>query len=234
MAAITGGGPKELLRLGHQTVLERVIEEAIDADADGVIVVSSPQKPQIEAAVRSWCEGRFREANLRVAYQAAPHGLADAVLAAGVTEEDALILLGDCVFAGESPATRMSHLLYRGIDGCIAVETVPDEEVQRYGICEVDGMGSIRRIVEKPRPEEIASRWAVAARFGFGVKWMARLAEVYDEERRDNPTGEISLSVLLQRLIPEGMDLKAVALQPGQERVDCGTPEEYAVARTKF
>jgi hypothetical protein len=42
---------------------------------------------------------------------------------------------------------------------------------------------------------------------------------------------EISLAALLQRGIAEGFEIKAVALQPDQSRVDCGTPEEYAEAR---
>jgi dTDP-glucose pyrophosphorylase len=231
MAALTGGEPKELLPLGRQSVLERVIDEAVRAGADETVVVSSARKPGIEKAINEWSQGRFREAKVRVVNQSTPRGLADALMSAPDIEDEVLILLGDCVFEGSSPAERMATLLYRGGDGCVAVETVSDDEVSRYGICEIDEMGAIRRIVEKPRPEDIASRWAVAARYAFSSPLFSRLREWFDEASRDCPESEITLTALVQTAIENGFDIKAVALQPDQARVDCGTPEEYAAAR---
>lgn len=226
MAALTGGMPKELVTLGRRTVLERVIDEAMHADVDEIVIVSSPAKPAIQTAVEEWSAGKFREARLRVAFQSEPRGLADAVFAADV-EDDVLVLLGDCVFNGGSPVERMSNLVYRGIDGCIAVENVPDADVSRYGICEVNDMGSISRIIEKPNPTETDSRWAVAARYAFSARVLARMAEIAQEI-----TGpDLPLTPLITQAIAEGADLKAVALQPGMDRVDCGTPEEYQAAR---
>lgn len=226
MAALTGGTPKELVTLGRRTVLERVVDEAMHAEVDEIVVVSSPAKPAIEEAVNEWSKGRFRDARLRVAYQSEARGLADAVFSADV-EDDVLVLLGDCVFNGGSPVERMSNLVYRGIDGCIAVESVSDADVSRYGICEVNEMGSISRILEKPKPNETQSRWAVAARFAFSARILARIAEL-----AQGITGpDLPLTPLIAQAIAEGADLKAVALQPGMERVDCGTPEEYQAAR---
>ncbi|AIE87995.1 sugar phosphate nucleotidyltransferase [Fimbriimonas ginsengisoli] len=227
MAAVTGGAPKELLPLGRRAVLRRIVDEAIAAGADEVVVVSSPKKPQIEAALADW-QSEI-QIPLRVAYQQSPRGLGDAIFCAE-PEGDTLILLGDCVYDGGSPSDRMATLVYRGIDGCIAVETVPDEEVSRYGICQVDEMGGIRDILEKPQPHETTSRWAVAARYAFTGPVMDHLGEIFSQISAARPVGEISLTDLLRPAIQSGVDLKAVALQPGQARVDCGTPEEYAQA----
>lgn len=228
MAAITGGAPKELLRLGSRTVLERIVEEAREADVDEIVIVSSPQKPEIEAAVEDWRQGRFRRANLRVIYQTEPRGWADAVFLANA-QTDVLVMLGDCVYRGGSPVSRMANLVYRGIDGCIAVEEVPAEEVHRYGICEINGMGGIDRIVEKPKLEETTSRWAGAARYAFTHRLLAHLEELYQVRA----SHDLPLTPLMNEAISNGFEFKAVALQPDQERVDCGTPEEYADALTR-
>lgn len=231
MAPLTQGRPKELLSLGRRSILERVIDEGIRAGADETIVVSSARKPEIEAAITEWNRGPFREARVRVVEQAEMRGLGDAVLGTCDVSDEVLVLLGDCVYFGESPAERMASLVYRGVDGCIAVESVSDDEVSRYGICEVDEMGTIRGILEKPQPDETSSRWAVAARYAFGAPAFAAMRHWFPCERERRSSGEISLTAGIQHAIREGFELKAVALHGTQERLDCGTPEEYLQTR---
>ena len=222
MASVTGGKSKELLKLGRRTVLERVIDEAREAGADSVVVVSSDEKPELTAASEAL--------GARVAIQKRPLGLGDAIACAEVADE-AIVLYGDCVFWGGSPVTRMAALLARGIDGCIAVERVSDEDTWKYGIVEVDeNTGGIQALIEKPGPERTSSRWAIAARFGFGVQLMAFLQE--ERARHIVSEGqELSMTPIFSAAVRAGFDLKAVPLQPEQKRVDCGSPEEYAEAR---
>jgi UTP-glucose-1-phosphate uridylyltransferase len=220
MQSITGGAPKELLPLGRQTVLARVVAEARQAGADDIVIVNSPQKGEIDIAAA--------EMGCRVVYQPAMRGLGHAI-AMVEAESDALVLLGDCVFAGGSPLGRMSNLISMGIDGVIAVETVQDDEVSRYGILEIDGMGTVERILEKPKASETSSRYAVAARYAFSGRFLAYLNAYVSENGERND--EINLTEAIVGAIERGFEFKAVALQPGQQRVDCGTPEEYAEAR---
>jgi len=226
MASVTGGGAKELLPLGRKVVLERIIDEAIYAGVDEVIVVSSPAKPEIEEAVNEWSKGRLREARIRVVYQTEPRGWADAVFLPRV-ESDILVMLGDCVYRGDSPCERMVNLISRGIDGCIAVEEVPESEVNKYGICEVNDFGNIGRIIEKPAPGVTSSRWASAARYAFSAPLVMHMEQLY----MDMAAPDLPLPPVMAAAIANGFTLKAVALQPDQERVDCGTPEEYSDAR---
>ncbi|MGV3617529.1 MAG: sugar phosphate nucleotidyltransferase [Fimbriimonas sp.] len=221
MAAVTHGKPKELLRLGDQTILARVVDEARTAGADAVVIVNAKDKPGIDEAAAGL--------DATVVYQDEMRGLGHAI-AIVPTEDDALILLGDCVFAGTSPATRMANILAMGLDGVIAVETVPDEEVHRYGIVDIDAMGTIKSLLEKPRAEEVESRYAVAGRYAFSPRFLAFLRD-YVEAHLPHRTGEIGVTEIISAAIAAGMEFKAVALQPGQQRVDCGTPEEYAQAR---
>jgi len=225
MASITGGKPKELLPLGRKTVLERIIDEALHAGVDEVIVISSPAKPEIETAIGEWSKKQFREARLRVVYQTEPRGWADAVFLPRV-EDEVLVMLGDCVYRGSSPCERMVNLIARGIEGCIAVEEVPESEVNKYGICEVNDFGNIGRILEKPSPSETTSRWASAARYAFSAPLLMHMETLY----MDMQAADLPLPPVMAAALRNGFNMKAVALQPDQERVDCGTPEEYSVA----
>jgi UTP-glucose-1-phosphate uridylyltransferase len=222
MASVTGGAPKELLRLGRRTVLERVIDEARETGARRIVVVGSSAKPVLtEAAIAASCE---------VVLQERPLGLAHAIASARI-EDEALVLYGDCAYHGGSPSARMAELISRSIDGCIAVEAVGDEDTRRYGIVEVDGSsGGIGRVLEKPGPEATSSRWAIAARFAFGPALMAFLAREVRSHEFIAGT-ELSMTPIFNAAIAAGFDLKAVSVQPGQTRVDCGSPEEYQAAR---
>ena len=126
---------------------------------------------------------------------------------------------------------RMASLLHRGIGGCVAVEQVPDDQMHLYGIAEINPRnGAIERILEKPNPNETTSRWAVAARYALNVSLMAELADFCLDPIRQSQPGELSLTEFLNLAIQAGRDIRAVPLQEGQQRVDCGSPEEYALA----
>ncbi len=225
MSDVTAGKPKELLKLGRKPVLQRVIEEAFAAGANQVIVVNSPDKPDIDEFVNALVD------DVVVVYQAEPKGLADAISCAGI-EEDCFVLLGDVVYQGGSPLERMGNLVFRGIDGCVAVEPISNEKVSQYGIVEIDETsGGVSRILEKPQASDTESRWAVAARFAFSGRFMSFLSDYRANTVDRDAKGEINLSQALNQAIEQGMDLKAVALQDGQERVDCGSVDEYSAAR---
>jgi UTP--glucose-1-phosphate uridylyltransferase len=233
MLAVTGGLPKELLVLGSRCVLARIIEEARAAGLDGAVVVNAREKGQVDAAVDSWSRTMFADFPLRIAYQDEARGLGHAV-ASAMADDDAIVMVGDVVYAGGSPTERMANLIHRGIDGCVAVEPVEEADMHLYGIVELDDMtGSILKILEKPSPSETSSRWAVAGRWAFSKLAMAFLAEYCRDPDRLAISKEINLTEIINLAIQNGMEFKAVALQPGQERVDCGSAAEYETARRR-
>lgn len=230
MMTVTQGGAKELLRLGSRPVLYRIIDEARAAGLDGGVVVSSRSKPDIESSVIDWSRREFADFPLRVAYQEQSMGIAHAVWSAGV-EEDAVVMVGDVVYRDGSPTERMANLIFRGIDGCVAVERVEESQMHLYGIVEVDeNSGGILRILEKPTPQETASRWAVASRWAFSKPAMGFIEEYCENPQRLAAQKEIYLTEIINLAVDEGMGFKTVALQPGQERVDCGSTDEYRKA----
>lgn len=220
MMAVTGGAPKELLTLGRAPTIARVIGEARQAGIERIVVVSAPDKPELDEFLKDY--------RVEIVHQPAMRGLADAIACADV-DDAAVVLLGDGAYHGGSPVARMAELLEKGIDGAVAVEATDDEGTRRYGIVDVDEWrGGVLRIREKPGPEATPSRWAVAGRYALSRRLMAFLSEAVHAHEG---LGELGMTPVLSAAIAEGFDLKAVALGPEMRRVDVGTPEEYAQAQ---
>ena len=221
MTSVTRGAPKELLPLGKGTVLGRVVLEAL-ASSDRVIVVSSRTKHQISAFVET-----LHNPRVSIAYQDEPRGLLDAICHAGV-DDDAIVLLGDTVYRGHSPIERMTQLIHRGTDGILAVEPVATDLMDQYGIVEIDTpTGAVTRILEKPHHTDTPSRWAIAARYALSRHLLSFLTQLYISQTEQDRSREIGLSDGLSRAIEKGFDIRAAALQPDQERIDCGSAVEY-------
>lgn len=147
--------PKELLPVLDKPVIQYVVEEALHPDeVDGVVLVNSHDKPQIEEYFSHdrKLEGILRErgkegladavsdvADLPVefAYQDEPRGLGHAVACARdmVGDEPFLVLLGDYFVPGKGMCPDMIRVSEEH-GGCsvIAVAPVSEAEVSRYGI----------------------------------------------------------------------------------------------------
>lgn len=221
MESITKGAPKELLPLGRSTVLGRVIHEALDV-CDEVIVVNSPSKAQINVFVEM-----LENPKVKLRFQPEPRGLGDAICCSQA-QDDVIVLLGDTVYRSDSPILRMADLIHRGIDGAIAVEPVATDIMSEHVVVDVDPLsGAVIGIFENPRSDETSSRWAVAARFAFSHRLLVFLGH---EAQRRASESQITLVSLLKRALEEGFDIKAVALQPQHERVDCGKSVDYRCA----
>ena len=229
MASVTAsGGSKEMLPLGGQPVISRVISEARSAGADRIIVVSHPAKSDLN---RWLAETKAAD----VAWQHEQHGLAHAVASAGTTDwhpgsDDVLVLLADTVFRGaplgEEAAVRT------GLAAAVLVEEVPPADVSKYGIVDAPD-GSVRSIVEKPRPEDAPSRLAIAGRYWLSATAMARLGVWVKSQRGTAGTVEIGMTAFLNEL-SLGAKIAAVRLEPVLKRYDCGDPESYAQAAFEF
>lgn len=208
------GGSKELLPVGGRSVLERVLQEAQEAGSEECLVVVSPSKADLLA-----------HPGIERVMQEKATGLAPAVLTAKRLEPT-LVLLPDTIFFPRSPSARLVKALARGFDIAIAVQPVSDDEVSRYGIVEWNPEnGRISRILEKPRPYQTASRWAIAARFAISPRTLLfckqRVAEL------EGGLAEIDLPPLLNEAIAAGHTALAVTLEADEQRLDCGNPEGY-------
>ena len=148
--------PKEMLPVGAKPAIQLIVEEAVEAGADEVVIVTSPEKPSIrrhfeaDAAWRERCAGkpdvdaelaRLEELGRRIRWvtQTEQRGLGHAVLQGAELlageREPVLVLLGDALVSGEPPSRAMAEIS-RSFGGAsvVGLEEVPLEKVSRYGI----------------------------------------------------------------------------------------------------
>lgn len=227
MLEVGGGLPKELLVVGGEAILERVLDEAIGVGASEVIVVSSAAKPQIEAFVRMYGSDK-----VRVAFQDKPLGLAHAVAAAGVREEPVLVLMADAFYEPESPIASLAEsLLERDSWACVAVRQAPIEELYRYGVVDFDpSSGQIRAMAEKPSSEDAPSNWVVAGRIGLSREALGTLHSLVEAFEPSQTEPEIHLTRVLQEGLNSGQELLAFPALRDERYFDCGDPEGYEAA----
>ena len=112
----------------------------------------------------------------------------------------------------------------------IAVQEVPEEQVNRYGIVAGEPAGGplirIDRIVEKPAPKDAPSRMGVAGRYIL-------TPAIFDQIRSQSTGagGEIQLTDAIGRL----MEHEAVyAFQYEGKRYDCGSKEGFLQATVEL
>ena len=147
--------PKELLPVLNKPVIQYVVEEALEPEGvDGVVIVNSHEKPQIEQyfAEDAEFEGMLRlrgkedladavhEAGalpVSFVYQDDPKGLGHAVYCAH-SEMDGdpfFVLLGDYFVPDRQMCVNMATVSKaHGNASVIAVAPVPADQVSRYGI----------------------------------------------------------------------------------------------------
>lgn len=156
--------PKELLPVLDKPVIQYVVEEALEPDGvDGVVIVNSHEKPQIEEyfSVDETLEGLLRsrgkdaEADkvheagalpVEFVYQDNPRGLGHAVLCAAdaIDNKPFFVLLGDYFVPDRQMCVRMAEVSREhGGASVIAVAPVPADQVGRYGIIAGECVGSL-------------------------------------------------------------------------------------------
>ena len=91
-------GCKELVEVGGISMLERTIQEVEEAGIDQIVVVSSPNKPAIDTALRN--------RGVQIVHQEEPKGLVDAVRCAKTRTggSPCLVALPDVMFIGSNPS----------------------------------------------------------------------------------------------------------------------------------
>ncbi len=224
--------PKEMLPVGAKPAIQLIVEEALAAGADEVVIVVSPEKE----IVRKYFDGDAALASrIRWAWQTEQRGLGHAVLQGAPLlaqeREPVLVLLGDALVSGEPPSAAMAAISRaHGGASVVGLEEVPLEKVSRYGIVkgsQVDErVWKLDDLVEKPAPEAAPSRLAIAGRYLLDPAIFDLLAT-----QTPGHGGEIQLTDSIRRLLAE----KSVYgyRYPGH-RHDIGNPAGYLETLNAF
>lgn len=180
---VTKAIPKEMLPAGDKPVIHYVVEEAVQAGIDEILIVISRGKEAIpnyftrdlelerrlEQSGKADLAARLRRisemARIQYVYQQEMKGLGDAVLCGSsfAGDDPFAVLLGDTIVTPREGGTAMP--LPRMVEACnthgtsvVAVEPVSVEKIGRYGIAGGEetepGLFRLDRLVEKPLTDE--------------------------------------------------------------------------------
>lgn len=251
---VTRSVPKELLPILDRPMLQYVVEEAAEAGITDVIVVTSPGKEGIAEYFRPRpdLEERLAEdaqllqkvrsganlADVSFVIQHEPLGLGHAVLTAreAVGDEPFAVILPDDIVDHSPGVLSQMMAAVAGEDGAaaVAVERVPWELVQNYGVVDSEPSGEGRHrvhgLVEKPPAGTAPSNLSIVGRYLLP-------AQVFDCLERTPPgaRGEIQLTDGLALLME---DVAVYACEFEGTRYDGGNPLgllraslEYALKR---
>ena len=217
----TKAQPKEMLPLVDKPIIQYGVEEAVASGVDNIILVTGRGKNAIEdhfdvsVELESFLEARGKKEllaeirnisnliNFAYVRQGEPLGLGHAVLVtrALVGDEPFAVILGDDVIDANPPALRQMIDVFEEVDGpVLAVERVPREDVNKYGIIDAEeirpGVYRIKDLVEKPPRDEAPSDLAIIGRYILTPDIFPALAATVSDR-----TGEIQLTNGLRQLL---------------------------------
>ncbi|REE96226.1 UTP--glucose-1-phosphate uridylyltransferase GalU [Thermomonospora umbrina] len=187
----TKATPKEMLPIVDKPAIQYVVEEAVAAGLNDVLMITGRSKRSIEdhfdrayeleealgakgdterlAAVRESSD----LATMHYVRQGDPRGLGHAVHCARqhVGDEPFAVLLGDdMIDERDALLTRMIEARARYGGSVVALMEVEPEQVSAYGCVAIEPTGEddvvrITDLVEKPPIEEAPSRWIIIGRY---------------------------------------------------------------------
>ena len=251
MLPVAKAVPKELLPILDRPTIQYVVEEAVGAGIDDVLLVTSREKRSIEdyfdrnpeltarlqksgrVALLASIDALMERVHVHAVRQREARGLGDAVAHAEkhVGSETFLCSLGDTIFAPEpSPSVQLCEAYEKFGTPIIGVEEVPAERVNRYGIIGFEPVDErevrVTSLVEKPQPEHAPSRLAIAGRYIL-------TPAIFDCLRRTQPGvgGEVQLTDALNLMLKYG-PMHAVILKT--KRHDIGNVVDWLETNLVF
>ena len=250
--------PKEMLPVVDKPAIQYVVDEAVQAGIDDILIITGRGKGAIEnhfdvayeledVLKKRNEEDKLQEirkisemVDIHYIRQKKPLGLGHAILRAKkhVDGENFAVLLGDDIIISHTPCIGQLMNQFNEYEGAIiAVGEVPMEYVERYGIIGYrkinERIYEVDSIVEKPSRDEAPSNLAVMGRYILPP-------EIFDciEATKPGYGGEIQLTDALQLLIKKR---KIYAYKFDGERFDLGdkfdwlkTNIEIALRREEF
>ncbi|MDB2562804.1 UTP--glucose-1-phosphate uridylyltransferase GalU [Sulfurimonas sp.] len=245
--------PKEMLPVLTKPLLQYGVEEAISAGFDTMAIVTGRGKRAIEDHFdRSYelehqIDGTSKETLMHdireivntctfsYTRQVEMKGLGHAILTGEtlIGDEPFAVILADdlCDNAqGDAVLSQMVKLYERYQCSIVAVEEVPRDETQKYGVIagefESETIVRVDNMVEKPLPKDAPSNLAIIGRYIL-------TPDIFDIIRETKPGkgGEIQITDALLEQAKQG---KVIAYKFEGKRFDCGSVDGFVEATNYF
>ncbi|MBE7000281.1 MAG: UTP--glucose-1-phosphate uridylyltransferase [Ruminococcaceae bacterium] len=238
--------PKEMLPIVDKPAIQYVVEEAVNSGIEEILILTNRSKtvmddyfdyhPELEAKLRA--AGREEDANMirKVAdmahftfiRQKETLGLGHAVLCAKrfVGNEPFAVLLGDDIMKNDVPITRqLINAAEKYNCSAMGGRHVPLKEIGKYCTTRYEAIPGEEKIfhlleaIEKPRPEQVITDFAILGRYVF-------TPEIFDvlEHQSTGFNGEIQLTDAIDGLAKRS---KVVAVNFEGRRFDTGSMTGY-------
>ncbi len=258
----TKAQPKEMLPLVDKPIIQYVVEDAVSAGIEDIILVTGWHKRNIEdhfdypfeLEKRLEESGKHEQleeirriaemANFYYVRQKGPLGNATPIWNARqiIGDEPFLYLFGDDFF--ESTPTRSQQLIsaYEQLDGKPAailagINTTSPDDYKRYGYAagtKTDtGALKIEQIVEKPGKPLDNDHCAVVSGMLFSSDYFPALEEAMRRYEKLNTPGELVYVDGVNVLLEQNKDCYAIPIENGKY-YDCGNKLEYLKAVVEF
>ncbi|MCE4955712.1 UTP--glucose-1-phosphate uridylyltransferase GalU [Macrococcoides caseolyticum] len=212
--------PKEILPILDKPTIQYIVEEAVAAGIEDIIIVTGKHKRAIEDHFDAQLEleMNLREkgkmdllekvqhsthlANIFYVRQKSPQGLGHAIWTAKqfIGDEPFAVLLGDDIVDSEVPAIKQLMDVYDKTEkSVVGAKTVPYEDTERYGMIESASSNGrlydVDTLIEKPKLGTTDSRLAIMGRYVLTPDIFK-----YLEEQNIGAGGEIQLTDAIARV----------------------------------
>ncbi len=245
----TKAQPKEMLPIIDTPTIQYVVQEAVDSGIEDILIVSGKGKRAIEdhfdrnieleeqledsPALRNEMRRIADMANIHFIRQKELNGLGDAIHYAKlhIGNEPFAVLLGDTIINSVIPVTQQLVDVYEQY-GCsvIAVEEVPQDKVDRYGIVGgnkiSDKLEEVTQLIEKPAVGSAPSNHAIAGRYILTPEVFKAI-----EQTEPGKNNEIQLTDAL-RILLSRQSIYSLATEG--KRYDIGNKMDYLKTTVEF
>lgn len=244
--------PKEMLTIVDKPLIQYVVEEALQAGIDTFVFVTGRGKSALEDhfdhafELEAILKAHGKDAELKsvlapilspsqVFYtrQQQALGLGHAVWCAKphIGNEPFAVISPDDLILGEPGCLAQMIAAYSEVGGNIAaVEDVPKEHTNRYGILDViSDVGQLARakgLVEKPDPADAPSTLSIVGRYILQPEVFAAL-----DRHQAGVGGEIQLTDAMAATIP---DISFHGFRFSGKRFDCGSKIGFVAANVAY
>lgn len=250
----TKATPKEMLPVLTKPLIQYGVEEALESDIDTMAIVTGRGKRAIEDhfdisyELEHQIKGTSKEHYLTeirdvitkctfsYTRQIEMKGLGHAILCGEtlIGKEPFAVILADdlCDNACDegSVLSQMTKLYEKYQCSIVAIEEVPKDETQKYGVIagipEEEGVYKVFDMVEKPDPKDAPSNLAIIGRYIL-------TPDIFDILKSTKPGkgGEIQIT---DALLEQAKNGKVIAYKFKGERFDCGSIDGFVKATNYF
>jgi len=252
----TKAQPKEMLPIVDKPLIQYGVEEVVASGIKDIIIITGRGKNAIEDhfdisyELEETLKERGKEKMLsqvreiselaEIAYirQKQALGVGHAVYLAKnlVGREPFAVLFADDIIYSEVPCTRQLVEVFEEVQGSvIAIQEVPEDEVEKYGIIAgkelSPGLYQVEDLVEKPPPSKAPSNLAIVGRYILTPEIFDELAHIEVDH-----TGELQLTTGLRLLLKKqriyAYRFQGIRYDAGNKVGFLKATVEYALRRT--